>query len=277
MAREMISYLKKKERFDEPILFDFLDSEIIKRNLSYFLSDIIMSDEMESRYYTKERILYYNPDDIFIRGNNTYPSFDLIISEFERRNRILHDENEYNIYNIHGINHELNHIVQLKICSEDDTFLKRILLYDLQLIAMDFKLHNGIHYKRLHDNFYCEYNANIESYIRTLELFSSFNLDELDALLVRANKIIANHIIYMYTDLTDKQKLSNPIDNLLKIHQMISDEEINLSLGLPSSVDNIERIRLGMQMDDNTFKYLYDISKGKKKTLNMFEDIRISN
>ena len=277
MTVEMIDYLKKKERFDEPILFDFLDSEIIKKNLSHFISDIIMSDEMESRYYTKERILYYNPNDIFTSSNYNCPSFDLIISEFERRNRLLNDENEYNIYSIHGINHELSHIVQLKICSESDSFLKSILLYDLQLIAMDFKFHNGIHYKNLHDNFYCEYNANIESYIKTLELFNSFNLDELDALLVKANKIIANHIIYMYTDLTDKQKLSNPIDNLLKIKNMISDEEINLSIDLPSSINNIECIRLGMQINDSTFKYLYDISKGKKKTLNIFEDIRNCN
>ena len=270
--------------FSTDTLFKYIEKRIDEEELDEYISEIRITDGGNSSYDPETGEFCINKKEIFLNNiDKSIPGLENLISDKERN---LYP-NYSNIYNLFTINHELNHVIQKKNRHIDLDSLKGelSLLGQTQYFIDDVFLDNYF-MKKYHDRFINEYNAHIEGYIETIHLLSAYDLVELKKALTKTNRIAAKHILYLYEHI-DKDKISNPIKNALILNKYILEEckkrdmEVEIDFYLnkgqmkeeKKKMNEFERLRYGLSINNETYKYLKDVADKKVKTLNLFDNI----
>lgn len=157
---------------------------------------------------------------------------------------------------------------------------------------IDEKYFNSKYYNMFHEEFFSEYDANINAYMMTLLLLNGINLKKLDRLIKKFNMIIAKNILSLYRNIFNKNELSTSSLNTIKLFNMLKHkikemnekeyEEISNfekhaydSIRILSKPKNqFDRLELGLSLNNKTLKYIHSISTGNKKTKDLFSDIK---
>ena len=272
--------LKKNKLMNNTILLDYMRKRIQEEDIDDYITSLNIGEDDSSYYDPNTGSFYLNKNEITLNNiDSEVPDLGNSL-----KNKDI-DYNFVNIYNIFTINHEINHVIQKKCRNEDDNTLKRDLFILGQiLIYIDYTYLNLQYTNKYHDKFLNEYNSHIESYLETIGLFHAYDLPILKNHLIELNKIASKHILFMYSDI-DNNKLSNPIRNSFKLYKRMlkkcEEDEIELDFYI-SNLDEIEKekpnselekLRLGFSVSEDTLNFLKNISNNKIKTLNLFEDI----
>ena len=154
-------------------------------------------------------------------------------------------------------------------------FYYSLLVKDLLLVDNIFTFLNKNTYYKYHDIFFSEYDADINSFINTLNFINSLDIDIIEKNIQKFNILIAKTLLKRYKNI----KSNTPYENFMNLYHSIfeylkieSKYHIkNEDYDFPSS--QIERLKLGFQISKDTYKYLTLVSKEKHKTLNLFNDI----
>lgn len=274
-----------KSFIDEVIFLEYIKAEIKKRGLENIIKRVNFDKDGINEYNMQKECITINLNDILYKSNN---NIENMITRKEQKTGIINDQNNVNIYNLYIINHELEHVSQAKIISEskDDTdYLKlryALLLKTLLLIDNIFTFKNRETYDKYHDFFFSEYDADINSFINTLNFINGLNIDEINANIEKFNMLIAQTILRRYKNVHNKRKFSTPYENFLDLYNYIN-RDLKISANLTKYIDEfkefsipssqIERLKLGLDIDFYTYEYLTLVSKKKHKTLNLFNDI----
>ena len=222
------------------------------------------------------------------------PGLEHIISKKEQKTGKIKDKNTSNLYNFFVINHEIEHANQIKLLNTLDpdkhlndlyTIWRYLLLIkDVLLENNSIIYFNDMPYNNYHDYYISEYDANINSYINTLNFLNNLDIKEIETNINVFNMLIAKNLLYLYRDIENKRKFSTPSTNFIKLHNHIrkllqerniynSESFLNLYKGIEKPSKEIDRLKLGFQISKDTYKYLTLVSKEKHKTLNLFNDI----
>ena len=288
MTKEIIEALKNNTLIEDEIYLDYIGERLEEEDLTDHINGTVFTTDDNSGYVQQEGILYFNPDIItWDNTNKKVPSLDSLISKREKRKRLLKEANTSNLYNLFVINHEIRHIMQDKIMvSKEKSILRALFIKDTISLLLNDNAFKNFYYEKYHDRFFLEYDANITSYIKTLDILNNLDLDNLNDLLIKTNKIIADHLIYCYSDIDNTKKTSTPIKNMYRLYNHITNKceehdinlDININYGTFKKGDKpkeeIEKLKYGLAIKKETYDYLKQISKGKVKTLNLFEQIK---
>lgn len=286
---DKIKYIIKNNNYLLPDdLLRFIETIFSNSNLKQYISDIVIDSNIESSY-TNYGEFSINPNELWYLTGKKYNTRNesRLITNREKKYNYSKNPNRVNLFNIFVIYHEFRHVYQLNALSNIDKSINDwytgLLYKDLITGEIDNKI-NQIFYKSYHDYFFSEYDANINGYINTLNLFNSFDISELNKLIKLFNKMIATNLIYLYRDMNDTKKVSTPNLNMLKLYRSLyriineGEKELLISVNNLKSIDKpkeeIKRLELGFSLKKETMKYIYNISKGKDKTLNLFDDIK---
>lgn len=267
-----------KEFIDDTIFLEYIKEEIIKRNLENYIENIIFNKDDENEYSIQDKRITINLDDILFKSSNIIKN---MITKKEQNNGIIKDMNNVNIYNLYVINHELEHANQTKFLLDSKlnskylNFKYSLLVKDLLLVDNIFTFLNKNTYYKYHDIFFSEYDADINSFINTLNFINSLDIDIIEKNIQKFNILIAKTLLKRYKNI----KSNTPYENFMNLYRSIfeylkieSKYHINYEdYDFPSS--QIERLKLGVDISKNTYKYLTLVSKEKHKTLNLFNDI----
>lgn len=273
-----------KSFIDEVVFLEYIKAEIKKRGLENFIKRVNFDKDGINEYNMQKECITINLNDILYKSDN---NIENMITRKEQKTGIINDMNNVNIYNLYVINHELEHANQTKFMLDqknDTDYLKlkyALIIKDILLIDNIFSFKGRELYDRYHDIFFSEYDADINSFINTLNLINRFNIDEMDANIQKFNMLIAQMILRRYKNMHNKRKFSTPCENFLDLYNYIDkelkistkyiDEFKNNEFSIPSS--QIEKLKLGLELDYYTYEYLKSVSKEKHKTLNLFNDI----
>lgn len=269
---------------DEITFLEYIKDEIKKRGLESHIKRVNFDENGINEYNAQEKCITINLNDILYKSDN---NIENMITKREQKTGIINDMNNVNIYNLYIINHELEHANQTKFMRDqknDTDYLKlkyALIIKDVLLIDNIFSFKGRELYDRYHDIFFSEYDADINSFINTLNLINGFNIDEMDDNIQKFNMLIAQIILRRYKNMHNKRKFSTPCENFLDLYNYI-DRELKIStkyinefknneFRIPSS--QIEKLKLGLELDCYTYEYLTSVSKEKHKTLNLFNDI----
>lgn len=267
-----------KEFIDDTIFLEYIKEEIIKRNLKNYIENIIFDKDGENEYSVQDKRITINLDDILFKSSNIIEN---MITKKEQNNGIIKDMNNVNIYNLYVINHELEHANQTKFLLDSKLNIKylnfkySLLVKDLLLVDNIFTFLNKNTYYKYHDIFFSEYDADINSFINTLNFINSLDIDIIEKNIQKFNILIAKTLLKRYKNI----KSNTPYENFMNLYHSIfeylkieSKYHINYeNYDFPSS--QIERLKLGVDISKDTYKYLTLVSKNKHKTLNLFNDI----
>lgn len=222
------------------------------------------------------------------------PSLEHIITKKEQKTGRLKDLNKVNLYNFFVINHEIEHANQIKLLNTldpdehlDDLYTiwrYLLLIKDVLLENNSIIYFNDMPYNNYHDYYISEYDANINSYINTLNFLNNLNIKEIETNIKGFNMLIAKNLLYLYRDIENKRKLSTPSKNFIKLHNHVRrllesrniynpENFFDIYRGIEKPSLQIERLKLGFQISKDTYEYLTLVSKEKHKTLNLFNDI----
>ena len=267
-----------KEFIDDTIFLEYIKEEIIKRNLENYIENIIFNKDDENEYSVQDKRITINLDYILFKSSNIIEN---MITKKEQNNGIIKDMNNVNIYNLYVINHELEHVNQTKFLLDSKlnskylNFKYSLLVKDLLLVDNIFTFLNKNTYYKYHDIFFSEYDADINSFINTLNFINSLDIDIIEKNIQKFNILIAKTLLKRYKNI----KSNTPYENFMNLYHSIfeylkieSKYHINYeNYDFPSS--QIERLKLGVDISKDTYKYLTLVSKNKHKTLNLFNDI----
>lgn len=267
-----------KKFIDDTIFLEYIKEEIIKRNLENYIENIIFNKDDENEYSIQDKRITINLDYILFKSSNIIEN---MITKKEQNNGIIKDMNNVNIYNLYVINHELEHANQTKFLLDSKlnskylNFKYSLLVKDLLLVDNIFTFLNKNTYYKYHDIFFSEYDADINSFINTLNFINSLDIDIIEKNIQKFNILIAKTLLKRYKNI----KSNTPYENFMNLYRSIfkylkieSKYHINYEdYDFPSS--QIERLKLGVDISKNTYKYLTLVSKEKHKTLNLFNDI----
>ena len=267
-----------KEFIDDTIFLEYIKEEIIKRNLENYIENIIFNKDDENEYSVQDKRITINLDYILFKSSNIIEN---MITKKEQNNGIIKDMNNVNIYNLYVINHELEHANQTKFLLDSKlnskylNFKYSLLVKDLLLVDNIFTFLNKNTYYKYHDIFFSEYDADINSFINTLNFINSLDIDIIEKNIQKFNILIAKTLLKRYKNI----KSNTPYENFMNLYHSIfeylkieSKYHINYeNYDFPSS--QIERLKLGVDISKDTYKYLTLVSKNKHKTLNLFNDI----
>lgn len=280
-----------KEFIDDTIFLEYIKEEIIKRNLKNYIENIIFDKDDKNEYSVQDKRITINLNDILFKSSNIIKN---MITKKEQNNGIIKDMNNVNIYNLYVINHELEHANQVKLLNTldpDEHLNEPYIIWRYLLLVKDILLENNsiiyfndMPYKVYHDYYMSEYDANINSYINTLNFINSLDLKKINKNIEKFNMIIAKNLLYLYRDIENKRKFSTPSKNFIKLHNHIRKLLKNRNIdnpenffdeyeGIEKPSSQIERLKLGFQISKDTYEYLTLVSKNKHKTLNLFNDI----
>lgn len=282
--------LEEKKILTNDKILNYMYQRKDEEDIGGYINSLTLS-KIGSYYNSINGDLGIDVRDIFYNRFRKIPDINSIINIWQRLLIKPIDANVLNLYILFSINHEVMHAIQQKIICEEpnDDFnklQKALLIKDEEFKSIDENYFYNFFYKQFHDYFFSEYNANINSYIETLYLVNSFNIKELRPIIKKYNNLIARHILYLYHEIYNPSKVTNPcknfrfICNYIKNFSEINKQDINISNNF-SSIKTInkpnndfDRLRLGLNISKNAIKYIEDVSSGKEKTLNLFENIR---
>jgi len=299
MDKKNLEEIKKcilnKDYITDEMYIDYIINEVINRDLIEYIKEVEFDDDKICEFNNQEKLITINPNEIlYENGIKGIPDLVNVISRKEQRTGKLKDKNNYNLYNYFVINHEIEHASQVKLLNtlDPDEHLNEpyviwrylLLLKDILLENNSIIYFNDMPYNTYHDYYISEYDANINSYINTLNFINSLDLKEINKNIEKFNMIIAKNLLYLYRDIENKRKFSPPSKNFIKLHNNIRkllknrniynpENFFDIYKGIEKPSSQIERLKLGFQISKDTYKYLTLVSKEKHKTLNLFNDI----
>ena len=299
MDKKNLEEIKKcilnKDYITNEMYIDYIISEVINRDLIEYIKEVEFDDDKICEFNNQEKLITINPNEIlYENGIKGIPDLVNVISRKEQRTGKLKDKNNYNLYNYFVINHEIEHASQVKLLNtlDPDEHLNEpyviwrylLLLKDILLENNSIIYFNDMPYNTYHDYYISEYDANINSYINTLNFLNNLDLREINTNIEKFNTIIAKNLLYLYRDIENKRKFSPPSKNFIKLHNHIRkllknrniynpENFFDIYRGIEKPSLQIERLKLGFQISKDTYKYLTLVSKEKHKTLNLFNDI----
>lgn len=299
MDKKNLEEIKKcilnKDYITDEMYIDYIINEVINRDLIEYIKEVEFDDDKICEFNNQEKLITINPNEIlYENGIKGIPDLVNVISRKEQRTGKLKDKNNYNLYNYFIINHEIEHASQVKLLNTldpDEHLNEPYVIWRYLLLIKDILLENNsiiyfndMPYNVYHDYYMSEYDANINSYINTLNFINSLDLKEINKNIEKFNMIIAKNLLYLYRDIENKRKLSTPSINFIKLHKHIRKLLKNRNIdnpenffdeyeGIEKPSSQIERLKLGFQISKDTYDYLTLVSKEKHKTLNLFNDI----
>lgn len=299
MNKKNLEEIKKcilsKDYITDEMYIDYIISEVINRDLIEYIKEVEFDDYKMCSFNNQEKLITINPNEIlYENGIKGIPDLVNVISKREQKTGKLKDKNSYNLYNYFVINHEIEHASQVKLLNTldpDEHLNEPYIIWRYLLLVKDILLENNsiiyfndMPYNTYHDYFISEYDANINSYINTLNFINSLDLKEINKNIEKFNMIIAKNLLYLYRDIECKRKISTPSKNFIKLHNHIRkllknrniynpENFFDIYKGIEKPSSQIERLKLGFQISKDTYKYLTSVSKEKHKTLNLFNDI----
>lgn len=299
MDKKNLEEIKKcilnKDYITDEMYIDYIISEVINRDLIEYIKEVEFDDDKISEFNNQEKLITINPNEIlYENGIKGIPDLVNVISRKEQRTGKLKDKNNYNLYNYFIINHEIEHANQVKLLNrlnpkehlnEPYIFWRFLLLIKEVLLENNSIIYlKDMPYKVYHDYYISEYDANINSYINTLNFLNNLDLREINTNIEKFNTIIAKNLLYLYRDIENKRKLSTPSKNFIKLHNHVRrllesrniynpENFFDIYRGIEKPSLQIERLKLGFQISKDTYEYLTLVSKEKHKTLNLFNDI----
>lgn len=299
MDKKNLEEIKKcilnKDYITNEMYIDYIISEVINRDLIEYIKEVEFDDDKICEFNNQEKLITINPNEIlYENGIKGIPDLVNVISRKEQRTGKLKDKNNYNLYNYFIINHEIEHANQVKLLNrlnpkehlnEPYIFWRFLLLIKEVLLENNSIIYlKDMPYKVYHDYYISEYDANINSYINTLNFLNNLDLREINTNIEKFNTIIAKNLLYLYRDIENKRKLSTPSKNFIKLHKHIRkllknrniynpENFFDIYRGIEKPSLQIERLKLGFQISKDTYEYLTLVSKEKHKTLNLFNDI----
>ncbi len=299
MDKKNLEEIKKcilnKDYITDEMYIDYIISEVINRDLIEYIKEVEFDDDKICEFNNQEKLITINPNEIlYENGIKGIPDLVNVISRKEQRTGKLKDKNNYNLYNYFIINHEIEHANQVKLLNrlnpkehlnEPYIFWRFLLLIKEVLLENNSIIYlKDMPYKVYHDYYISEYDANINSYINTLNFFNSLDIKEINKNIEKFNMIIAKNLLYLYRDIENKRKLSTPSKNFIKLHNHVRrllesrniynpENFFDIYRGIEKPSLQIERLKLGFQISKDTYEYLTLVSKEKHKTLNLFNDI----
>lgn len=296
MDKKNLEEIKKcilnKDYIIDEMYIEYIMSEVIDRDLTEYIKKVEFNDKKINSFNNLEKLITINHNYILQKGE--IPDLANIISNREKKTGKLKNKNSYNLYNFFVINHEIEHASQVKLLYSIDpiehlnelyTFWRFLLLIrEILLEDNSITYLKDMPYSVYHDYFISEYDANINSYINTLNFFNSLDIKEINKNIEKFNMIIAKNLLYLYRDIENKRKFSTPSENFIKLHNHIRKLLKNRNIDNPENFFDIyrgiekpslqiERLKLGFQISKDTYDYLTLVSKEKHKTLNLFNDI----
>lgn len=299
MDKKNLEEIKKcilnKDYITDEMYIDYIISEVINRDLIEYIKEVEFDDDKICEFNNQEKLITINPNEIlYENGIKGIPDLVNVISRKEQRTGKLKDKNNYNLYNYFIINHEIEHANQVKLLNrlnpkehlnEPYIFWRFLLLIKEVLLENNSIIYlKDMPYKVYHDYYISEYDANINSYINTLNFLNNLDLREINTNIEKFNTIIAKNLLYLYRDIENKRKLSTPSKNFIKLHNHVRrllesrniynpENFFDIYRGIEKPSLQIERLKLGFQISKDTYEYLTLVSKEKHKTLNLFNDI----
>ena len=299
MDKKNLEEIKKcilnKDYITNEMYIDYIISEVINRDLIEYIKEVEFDDDKICEFNNQEKLITINPNEIlYENGIKGIPDLVNVISRKEQRTGKLKDKNNYNLYNYFIINHEIEHANQVKLLNrlnpkehlnEPYIFWRFLLLIKEVLLENNSIIYlKDMPYKVYHDYYISEYDANINSYINTLNFLNNLDLREINKNIEKFNTIIAKNLLYLYRDIENKRKLSTPSKNFIKLHNHVRrllesrniynpENFFDIYRGIEKPSLQIERLKLGFQISKDTYDYLTLVSKEKHKTLNLFNDI----
>lgn len=299
MDKKNLEEIKKcilnKDYITDEMYIDYIINEVINRDLIEYIKEVEFDDDKICEFNNQEKLITINPNEIlYENGIKGIPDLVNVISRKEQRTGKLKDKNNYNLYNYFIINHEIEHASQVKLLNTldpDEHLNEPYVIWRYLLLVKDILLENNsiiyfndMPYNTYHDYYISEYDANINSYINTLNFINSLDLKEINKNIEKFNMIIAKNLLYLYRDIENKRKFSPPSKNFIKLHNHIRkllknrniynpENFFDIYKGIEKPSSQIERLKLGFQISKDTYKYLTLVSKEKHKTLNLFNDI----
>ena len=150
--------LKNNEIINDDILLDYIHTRINEENVNDLIDYTSITNYGESCYNPLEHSLNINSEEIFLENiDNNIPDLLKLINKEDKNKNILRNPNCINIYNLHTINHEINHLIQKKEIIMQEDNLKYI-LFSLGKIQefIDEKWFKSFYYTKYHDRFYNE-------------------------------------------------------------------------------------------------------------------------
>lgn len=299
MDKKNLEEIKKcilnKDYITDEMYIDYIISEVINRDLIEYIKEVEFDDDKICEFNNQEKLITINPNEIlYENGIKGIPDLANVISRKEQRTGKLKDKNNYNLYNYFIINHEIEHANQVKLLNrlnpkehlnEPYIFWRFLLLIKEVLLENNSIIYlKDMPYKVYRDYYISEYDANINSYINTLNFLNNLDLREINTNIEKFNTIIAKNLLYLYRDIENKRKLSTPSKNFIKLHNHVRrllesrniynpENFFDIYRGIEKPSLQIERLKLGFQISKDTYEYLTLVSKEKHKTLNLFNDI----
>lgn len=299
MDKKNLEEIKKcilnKDYITDEMYIDYIISEVINRDLIEYIKEVEFDDDKICEFNNQEKLITINPNEIlYENGIKGIPDLANVISRKEQRTGKLKDKNNYNLYNYFIINHEIEHANQVKLLNrlnpkehlnEPYIFWRFLLLIKEVLLENNSIIYlKDMPYKVYHDYYISEYDANINSYINTLNFLNNLDLREINTNIEKFNTIIAKNLLYLYRDIENKRKLSTPSKNFIKLHNHVRrllesrniynpENFFDIYRGIEKPSLQIERLKLSFQISKDTYEYLTLVSKEKHKTLNLFNDI----
>lgn len=299
MDKKNLEEIKKcilnKDYITDEMYIDYIISEVINRDLIEYIKEVEFDDDKICEFNNQEKLITINPNEIlYENGIKGIPDLVNVISRKEQRTGKLKNKNNYNLYNYFIINHEIEHANQVKLLNrlnpkehlnEPYIFWRFLLLIKEVLLENNSIIYlKDMPYKVYHDYYISEYDANINSYINTLNFLNNLDLREINTNIEKFNTIIAKNLLYLYRDIENKRKLSTPSKNFIKLHNHVRrllesrniynpENFFDIYRGIEKPSLQIERLKLGFQISKDTYEYLTLVSKEKHKTLNLFNDI----
>lgn len=299
MDKKNLEEIKKcilnKDYITDEMYIDYIINEVINRDLIEYIKEVEFDDDKICEFNNQEKLITINPNEIlYENGIKGIPDLVNVISRKEQRTGKLKDKNNYNLYNYFIINHEIEHASQVKLLNTldpDEHLNEPYIFWRFLLLIKEVLLENNsiiylkdMPYKVYHDYYISEYDANINSYINTLNFLNNLDLREINTNIEKFNTIIAKNLLYLYRDIENKRKLSTPSKNFIKLHNHVRrllesrniynpENFFDIYRGIEKPSLQIERLKLGFQISKDTYEYLTLVSKEKHKTLNLFNDI----
>ena len=299
MDKKNLEEIKKcilnKDYITDEMYIDYIINEVINRDLIEYIKEVEFDDDKQCTFNYEEKLITINPNEIlYENANKDMPSLEHIITKKEQKTGRLKDLNKVNLYNFFVINHEIEHANQIKLLNTldpdehlDDLYTiwrYLLLIKDVLLENNSIIYFNDMPYNNYHDYYISEYDANINSYINTLNFLNNLNIKEIETNIKGFNMLIAKNLLYLYRDIENKRKLSTPSKNFIKLHNHVRrllesrniynpENFFDIYRGIEKPSLQIERLKLGFQISEDTYEYLTLVSKNKHKTLNLFNDI----
>lgn len=299
MDKKNLEEIKKcilnKDYITNEMYIDYIINEVINRDLIEYIKEVEFDDDKICSFNNQEKLITINPNEIlYENGIKGIPDLVNVISKREQKTGKLKDKNSYNLYNYFVINHEIEHASQVKLLNTldpDEHLNEPYVIWRYLLLVKDILLENNsiiyfndMPYNTYHDYYMSEYDANINSYINTLNFLISLDINEINKNIEKFNMIIAKNLLFLYRDIKNKRKFSTPSENFIKLHNHIRkllknrnidnpENFFNVYKGIEKPSSQIERLKLGFQISKDTYEYLISVSKEKHKTLNLFNDI----